>query len=97
MSDAFLNTIVILTFTLVPITMILLQIFLAKRKKLVWGFVVPVLWSVIGATWIIKSNQKEDAKYLFGLFLLFIIGDLVLLGILALMRQLKKKKEQSRR
>lgn len=96
MSDSFYDMIVVLFFTAVPVTLILIQLFLAGRKKLIWGFIVPILWTSLGA-WMIIRNHNEGSLFSFELVGFFLLGDGLLLGLLALVRVLKIKRQQRKR
>ena len=93
MPESFYDSVVIIAFTVVPITLILLQILLSTRKKLLLGFIVPLLWTVLGA-WMLIRGYMEDRDFSFELLTVFLVGDIILLAILALFKYLKEKKKQ---
>ncbi|HKL98516.1 MAG TPA: hypothetical protein VJZ06_01255 [Mobilitalea sp.] len=95
MPESFYDSVVIIAFTVVPITLILLQILLSTRKKLILGFIVPLLWTVLGA-WILIRGYMEDKDFSFEMLIVFIVGDFILLAILALFKYLKEKKKQAK-
>lgn len=68
-----------------------LQVLLSTRKKLILGFIVPVLWTALGV-WSIISNYKGGSSYIRELIIFFLIGDLIFIGVLGLMRWLRMKK-----
>lgn len=85
MSEAFYNTIVLLFFTVFTLLLIGLHIFFATRKRLAWGFIIPFLWSALGI-WILFVRYSDEV------LIYFMAGDLILFGILALIRNIKKKR-----
>ncbi len=91
MTESILDTMVILYFTLVPALFLSLQIWLSLRRKLLWGFLVPAIWSALG-TWILIKGYQEDKTISYELLIVFLVGDLLLLGLLALCRYLKKRR-----
>lgn len=90
MPESFYDTVVLLFFTVIPLILILLQWFLST-KKLAWGFVIPAIWSAFGI-WMLIAGRGDDVRYSFELFLFFLGGDVLLLGILSLIKYLKKVK-----
>jgi uncharacterized membrane protein len=89
MPESFYDTVVILFFTVLPVILILLQILLSSRKKIVWGFVVPLLWTALGI-WMIAGRQ-DKSSFTAELVLFFAAGDIILIGIMLLVRYLKKR------
>lgn len=71
---------------------LLLQLLLSTRKKIFLGFIVPILWTALGI-WTIINNYKDGNSYIKELIFFFLIGDIILIGILALMKRLKVKKD----
>lgn len=91
MPESFYDMMVVLYFTVVPVLFISLQILLSTRKKLLWGFIVPVIWSVLGA-WILIKGYLADKQLSYELLIVFLAGDILLYGILILCRYLKGKR-----
>lgn len=92
MPESFYDTIVILFFTVVPIILLLIQVLLSTRRKPVWGLVVPLLWTLLG-TWVILSGYFQGRGFSGELFIVFFLGDLILTGVMVLMRYIKKKRK----
>lgn len=80
------DLLVVLIFT-VPFLM--LQALLSARKKLLWGFIIPILWTALGAWVAIKSSESGHMSEM---ILFFLATDIILFGILVLVRYLKRKK-----
>jgi hypothetical protein len=93
MPESFYDMVVVLFFTVVPVVLIGAQILLSTRKSYLWGIVVPILWSALGA-WILIKGYLEDKMFSFEMFIVFLVGDAILLGILALFRHLKRRKRK---
>lgn len=93
MPESFYDTVVILFFTVLPITLILLQIFLSSRKKTVLGFVLPLLWTALGI-WIISAGRKDTSSFTTELLIFFAAGDIILIGIMLLVKYLKKRRSR---
>lgn len=91
MPESFYNTIVILLLTVVPFMLLLLHTFLATRKRVAWGLVVPVIWTALGL-WMIISGYQQDRGFSWELIIFFLGGDLILFGIWSLIRYMKRKK-----
>ena len=87
MPESFYDMVVILYFTVVPVIFISLQILLSTRKKLIWGFVVPVIWSALGA-WILIKGYLDDKQLSYEMLIVFLVGDILLVGLLVLSRYL---------
>ncbi len=94
MPESFYDMVVVLFFTVVPVVLIGAQIFMSTRKKLLWGFVVPFLWSALG-TWILIRGYLSDKQFSFEMLIVFLVGDAVLFGILALFNHRKRRKKKS--
>lgn len=91
MPESFYDMVVVLFFTVVPVVLIGAQILLSTRKNYLWGFIVPILWSALGA-WILIKGYLDDKTFSFEMLIVFLVGDVVLLGILALFRYLRRKR-----
>lgn len=85
MPESFYDMVVTLYFTVVPVLFISLQILLSTRKKLIWGFVVPVIWSALGA-WILIKGYLDDKQLSYEMLIVFLVGDILLVGLLVLCR-----------
>jgi len=70
---------------------LLMQIFLSTRRRLFWGFIVPVLWSALGV-WMTITNYRHESSYILELVFFYLIGDLLFIGLLILIRYLKRRK-----
>jgi hypothetical protein len=90
MPESFYDTMVVLYFTVVPLLFLSLQVLFSTRKKLIWGFIVPVIWSALGA-FILIRGYREDKSISYELLIVFLAGDFILLGLLALCRYLKRR------
>lgn len=82
------DLLIILIFSL---PFLLLQLLMSTRKKMSLGLIVPTLWTALGI-WTLINNYKDGSSYIKELIFFFIIGDIILIGILALMNWLKMKK-----
>ncbi len=91
MSESFYDTIVILFYTVVPLILILLQVFFSTRRKRIWGFIIPVLWTTMGI-WMALRNKEAGSIFTLEMILFFLAGDVILFGIMAFVRYLKNKK-----
>lgn len=91
MPESFYDMMVVLYFTVVPVLFISLQILLSTRKRLIWGFIAPVIWSALGA-WILIKEYLADKRLSYELLLVFLAGDLLLFGLLALCRYIKGRR-----
>ncbi|CUH91733.1 hypothetical protein [Herbinix luporum] len=76
------------TILIFAIPFLILQVFFSTRKKLIWGIIVPVLWSAFGV-WHIISNYRQQSQNIKELIIFYIIGNLILIGILVLVRYIK--------
>ncbi|NLO08579.1 MAG: hypothetical protein GX129_01755 [Clostridiales bacterium] len=85
----FWNDLLIIFLFLLPF--LLIQIFLSTRRKLFWGFIIPVLWTAFGI-WITISNYKHESSYILELVFFYLIGNLIFIGMLILFRYLKRRK-----
>jgi uncharacterized membrane protein YeaQ/YmgE (transglycosylase-associated protein family) len=94
MPESFYDMVVVLFFTVVPVVLIGAQVIMSTRKKYIWGFIVPILWSALGA-WILIKGYLDDKHFSFEMLIVFLIGDAVLLGILALFRYLRRRKRMT--
>lgn len=83
------DDLLIIALFLVPF--LLIQIFLSTRKKLFWGFVIPVLWTALGV-WMVISNYRNDSSYIMELIVFYLTGNLLFIGLLLLFRHLKRRK-----
>jgi hypothetical protein len=71
----------------IPVFLLLLHLFLSFRKKAFWGFVVPILWSIL-SVWIVSKTQSYPSE-----MIIFCIGvDVILIAIWAFIRFILKKK-----
>lgn len=93
MSDNLINVLVVIIMLVIPLALLLLQLLLASRKRLFPGFIIPVIWSVLGIIWIFKSEFRDDREYILKLFILFLTGDVILLAILAYFKLYRKNKK----
>ncbi|NLP17315.1 MAG: hypothetical protein GX379_09835 [Clostridiales bacterium] len=82
------DDLLIIMIFLVPF--LLIQIFLSIRKRIIWGFVIPILWTVLGV-WMIISNRRNESSHIPELILFYLIGDLIFIGILFLIKHLRKR------
>ncbi len=96
MPESFYDQMVIVYFTLVPALFLSFQVFLSTRRRLLWGAIVPLIWSALGA-WILIKGYLEDKQLSYELLIVFLVGDFFLLGLLVLCRYLKSRglKKQS--
>lgn len=95
MSDSFYDIIVILFYTAVPAIFIILQAILSTRRKMIWGFILPALWTIMGL-WMLIRNYKTGSLFALELMLFFLAGDVILFGVMALIRYLKQKRTRKR-
>lgn len=93
MPDAFYDTVVILFFTALPVILILFQIFLSSREKAVLGFIVPLLWTALGI-WMTLAGWKDKGSFTAELALFFAAGDIILVGIMLLVKHIKKRRSR---
>lgn len=77
------------------IPFLLIHIFFSTRKKLFWGFIIPVLWTAFGV-WITINNHKQESDHIIELIFFYLIGDLIFIGMLLLFKYLKKRKKQTK-
>lgn len=73
------------------IPFLLMQIFLSTRRKLIWGFIIPVLWTAFGI-WMASSNYRHESSHIIELVFFYLLGNLIFIGMLILFRYLKKRK-----
>jgi hypothetical protein len=85
----FWDDLLIICLFLIPF--LLIQIFFATRRRLLWGFVIPLLWTALGA-WMVVNSYKKDSSNILELIFFYLTGDLLLTGILILFRYLKRRK-----
>lgn len=93
MPEKFYDIVVILFFSVIPLILIVLQCVLSLRRKLVYGFIIPALWSTLGA-WMLIAGRGDEVQFGFELFLFFLGGDVILFGILALIKYRKRQKSK---
>ncbi len=91
MPESFYDMVVVLFFTVVPVVLLSLQTLLSTRKRYVWGFIVPILWSALGV-WILIRGYMEDKEFSYEMLIVFLAGDVILFGVMALCRYLKGKR-----
>ena len=84
-----LGDLLIILLFIVPF--LLIQILLSTRRRLFWGFIIPVLWTAFGV-WMIISNYKHGSSFIPELIIFYLIGDMVLIGMLILFKYLKRRK-----
>lgn len=86
MSESFYDAIAMICIVVVPVLLILLHIFLSSRKKLFWGFIIPVIWLICGIYMVIKAvSFPVELGIFFGIIFL------ILIAILCSIRICKKK------
>lgn len=73
------------------IPFLLMQIFFSTRRRLFWGFIIPILWTSLGV-WMTISNYKHESSYILELVIFYLIGSFLLIGMLILIRYLKRRK-----
>lgn len=95
MPESFYDTVVILYFTVVPVLFLSLQVLLSTRSKLLWGFIVPMIWSALGA-WILMKGYLADRQLSYEMLIVFLVGDIILLALLALCRYLRRRKHKQK-
>jgi hypothetical protein len=81
----------LLTIFLFLIPFLLIHIFFSTRKRFFWGLVVPVLWTAFGV-WMTISNYKHESIYIMELIFFYLIGDIIFIGLLLIIRYMKKKR-----
>jgi uncharacterized membrane protein YeaQ/YmgE (transglycosylase-associated protein family) len=86
------DTIAVLFFTIIPLVFLLLQGFMSLKKQMIWGFLVPILWSLSGA-WIESSIYRRESRISIVILITFVIGDIILFTIFSLIRFLRKNKK----
>jgi hypothetical protein len=92
MPETFYDTIVVLFFTVVPLVFLFLHTFLSTRKRLVWSLIVPTLWTALGM-WMMVAGYVQDRNFSWELLIFFLVGDLLLIGIAAIVSSRKKRKK----
>ncbi len=90
MPESFYDTVVIICFTVVPVLFLSLQVLLSTRRKLQWGFIIPVIWSALGA-WILIKGYLADRQLSYEMLIVFLVGDIILFALLVLCRYLKRR------
>lgn len=91
MPEKYFDIITILLLTAVPLLMLLLHIFLSTRSVIFWSFLVPILWSSLGA-WMIAAGY-ENFGFSRELFIFYLIGDVILFLVTLFLRKRIKRKQ----
>lgn len=94
MSEKTIETVAYLLLTIVPIVMLGLQILLSTRKHIGLGFIIPIIWALLGLSMIL--NNKEDGSiFTSEMIFFFALGEIVLFGVFFLCKYIQKKKLHS--
>lgn len=72
------------------IPFLILHVFLSARRKMIWGFIVPTLWTAFGV-WTIITCYMQESQNIKELIFFFLLGDFVYIFILLLIKHLRKK------
>lgn len=91
MSEETIELIAYLLLTVVPIVMLGLQILLSTRKHLGFGFIIPILWGLLGLSMIL-NNREDGSIFTSEMILFFVLGEIVLFGVLFLCKYIQKRK-----
>ncbi|MDF2539499.1 MAG: hypothetical protein K0S76_2520 [Herbinix sp.] len=85
------DLIAILFITVIPAVFVLLQIFFSWKKKLILSFILPVLWTALGI-WMVSTIYYMGEGFSSELVIFFVCGNLILIGITVIVRNIKKKR-----